>query len=141
MDIIWKVTFSISFLCTAISSQHVQIGGVLSSQDSQLLFEDVVQRLNLRADINSVGLSFNSTAIIMDSNPIRSALAICEEVIPKKVHIVIASHPPVSAQSPISVSYTCGYYGMPVIGIFARDSAFTDKVSTPQPLYNTVSRK
>ena len=126
---IWEAIFSVGLLCTTIRSQHVHIGGVLSSQDSQLLFKDAVERLNARSDTSATGLHFNSSSIVMDSNPIRSALAICEEMIPKKVHVIIASHPPASGQSPISVSYTCGYYGMPVIGIYARDSAFTDKVS------------
>lgn len=130
MELIWAITFSISFLWSAISSEHVQIAGVLSNQDNQIFFQDAVERLNRRPDVLKAGLHFNSSTIIMDTNPIRSALAVCKEVIPKKVHVVIASHPPISASSPISVSYTCGYYGMPLIGIFARDSAFTDKVSS-----------
>ena len=128
MEFSWKIVFSISCLCQLISSEHVHIGGVLSNQDSQIIFQAAVERLNRRADVSAAGLYFNSSTIIMDTNPIRSALAICKDVIPKKVHVVIASHPPVSANSPISVSYTCGYYGIPLIGIYARDSAFTDKV-------------
>ena len=129
---IWGTAFSIIFMCSVsivTATQHVHIGGVLSNQDNQKFFQDAVESLNRREDIIREGLVFNASSIIMDANPIRSALAICKEVIPKKVHVVIASHPPVNANSPISVSYTCGYYGMPLIGIFARDSAFTDKVS------------
>ena len=132
MEFSLKIILSISLLCTLILSEHIHIGGVLSNQDNQVIFQDAVERLNRRPDVNAAGLFFNSSTIIMDTNPIRSALAICKDVIPKKVHVVIASHPPVSANSPISVSYTCGYYGMPLIGIYARDSAFTDKVSWPR---------
>ena len=129
MEVCLKIIVVTSLLLPLTISEHIHIGGVLSNQDNQIIFQDAVERLNRRPDVSAAGLYFNSSSIIMDTNPIRSALAICKDVIPKKVHVVVASHPPVSANSPISVSYTCGYYGMPLIGIYARDSAFTDKVS------------
>lgn len=64
----------------------------------------------------------------MDSNPIRSALDICDKLLTQHVFTVIASHPNSTDHSPISVSYTCGYYYIPVVGISARDSAFSDVV-------------
>lgn len=73
-------------------------------------------------------LIFNSTSILMDSNPIRSALDICDKLLTQHVFTVIASHPNSTDHSPISVSYTCGYYYIPVVGISARDSAFSDVV-------------
>ena len=44
--------------------------------------------------------------------------------------------------SPASVSYTAGFYHIPVIGISSRDSAFSDKVlnSTTETKIMNVSR-
>ena len=45
-----------------------------------------------------------------------------------QVTVVIASHPPSTDMSPMAVSFTCGFYRIPVIGISARNSAFSEKV-------------
>jgi ionotropic glutamate receptor NMDA 1 len=42
---------------------------------------------------------------------------------------VVVSHPLTGDLSPAAVSYTSGFYHIPVIGISSRDSAFSDKVS------------
>ena len=57
------------------------------------------------------------------------ALDICDKLLAQHVYTVVASHPNGTDRSPISVSYTCGYYNIPVLGISARDSAFSDVVS------------
>ena len=46
-----------------------------------------------------------------------------------KVYAIIVSKPSQGDLSPASVSYTAGFYHIPVIGISSRDSAFSDKVS------------
>ncbi|KAI4460982.1 ionotropic glutamate receptor [Holotrichia oblita] len=43
------------------------------------------------------------------------------------VYAVVVSHPITGDLSPAAVSYTCGFYHIPVIGISSRDSAFSDK--------------
>ena len=47
-----------------------------------------------------------------------------------QVYAIIVSKPEKGELSPASVSYTAGFYHIPVIGITSRDSAFSDKVST-----------
>jgi len=75
------------------------------------------------------GIRLNETSILMDGNPIRAARSICDELIPKQVSVVIASHARVvSDLSTMAVSFTCGFYKIPVIGLSARESAFSDKV-------------
>lgn len=108
--------------------ENIHIGAVLSSRESQNLLKQYVEKATARSSSKALDLTFNASSILMDPNPIKSALSICDDLITKKVQVIIASHPPGSAQSPISVSYTCGYYGIPLIGIYARDSAFSDKV-------------
>ncbi|XP_050390571.1 glutamate receptor ionotropic, NMDA 1 isoform X1 [Patella vulgata] len=102
----------------------VTIGAALSSERHQDIFHQAVQGLNRHI---SPSVVFNSTSILMDANPIRSALDVCDKLLPQNIYAVIASHPNSSDQSPISVSYTCGFYRIPVIGITARDSAFSDQ--------------
>lgn len=43
------------------------------------------------------------------------------------------SHPLTGDLSPAAVSYTSGFYHIPVIGISSRDSAFSDKVILLKP--------
>lgn len=107
--------------------ENVHIGAVLSSTESQDKLQEYVNKASLQDHSKAAGLTFSASSLIMDSNPIQSALSVCDDLITKKVQVIVASHPPRTAQSPISVSYTCGYYGIPLIGIYARDSAFSDK--------------
>ena len=105
----------------------ITIGGVLSSREAQNVFENAVNELNLHNGV--INVHFNSTSIIMDPNPIQSALKLCDNVVSQGVQVMVVSHPPGGgSQPPISVSYTCGFYQIPVIGLSARDSAFSDKV-------------
>lgn len=45
----------------------------------------------------------------------------------------MVSHPLTGDLSPAAVSYTSGFYHIPVIGISSRDSAFSDKVNDCVP--------
>jgi hypothetical protein len=44
-----------------------------------------------------------------------------------QVYAVVVSHPLTGDLSPAAVSYTSGFYHIPVVGISSRDSAFSDK--------------
>ncbi|XP_052244052.1 glutamate [NMDA] receptor subunit 1-like isoform X2 [Dreissena polymorpha] len=118
---------ALMLLTSHCQSENIHIGAVLSNMEVVNHLKEFVHEANSRLDVKAAGLSFNVTAQPMDANPIRSALSVCDDIITKRVHIMIASHPFEHDVSPISVSYTCGYYGMPLIGISARDSAFSDK--------------
>ena len=120
------IVLSVAVHCKAV---NVHIGAVLSDNDKITFLKDLIEKVNKREDVKTASLTFSSTSYIMDTNPIRSAMSICDDLITQSVHVIIASHPPRKAQSPVSVSYTCGYYGIPLIGIYARDSAFSDKAS------------
>ncbi|RUS90768.1 hypothetical protein EGW08_001479, partial [Elysia chlorotica] len=102
--------------------QIITIGASLNSESMEKEFYQAVKNLNA----TSRNINFNATSIIMDGNPIRSALDICDKLLAQKVYTVVASHPNSTDRSPISVSYTCGYYNIPVVGVTARDSAFSD---------------
>lgn len=89
------------------------------------------QHLNFDSNYVSKGATYTHTVIEMDSNPIKTALSVCNSLIAKKVYAVVVSHPLTGDLSPAAVSYTSGFYHIPVIGISSRDSAFSDKVSRP----------
>jgi len=69
---------------------------------------------------------YDSTQI-MDSNPIKTAIVVCNKLIKEQVYAIIVSKPEKGELSPASVSYTAGFYHIPVLGISSRDSAFSDK--------------
>lgn len=71
----------------------------------------------------------DNVTMLMDSNPIRTALEVCKQLVSQSVYAVVVSHPLSGDLSPAAVSYTSGFYHIPVIGISSRDSAFSDKVS------------
>ena len=55
-----------------------------------------------------------------------------------QVYAIIVSKPTKGDLSPASVSYTAGFYHIPVIGISSRDSAFSDKVSPKSRFYRIL---
>lgn len=75
------------------------------------------------------GTTYYDKTIGIDKNPIRTALNVCKHLISKRVYAVIVSHDDTSGHdlSPAAVSYTSGFYQIPVIGISSRDAAFSDK--------------
>ncbi|XP_031786059.1 glutamate [NMDA] receptor subunit 1 isoform X6 [Nasonia vitripennis] len=107
---------------------YFKIGGMLSDGDSEAFFNETIDNLNFASQYVNKGVTYGHVVIAMDSNPIRTALNVCKFLIAQKVYAIIVSHPPVGELSPAAVSYTSGFYHIPVIGISSRDSAFSDKV-------------
>ncbi|XP_065173627.1 glutamate [NMDA] receptor subunit 1 [Atheta coriaria] len=103
------------------------IGGVLSSNESEFYFKETIAHLNYNTQYVNKGVTYYDTAILMDPNPIRTALNVCKYLIANRVYAVVVSHPLTGDLSPAAVSYTSGFYHIPVIGISSRDSAFSDK--------------
>ncbi|XP_059153871.1 glutamate receptor ionotropic, NMDA 1-like isoform X2 [Physella acuta] len=121
--VLWPIFLLSCLVITVYTSetQYITIGASLSSERMENEFRRAVANLNRHRHLH-----FNATTILMDSNPIRSALDICDKLLAQHVFTVVASHPNSTDHSPISVSYTCGFYNIPVVGISARDSAFSD---------------
>nr|XP_012147215.1 PREDICTED: glutamate [NMDA] receptor subunit 1 isoform X3 [Megachile rotundata] len=104
-----------------------RIGGVFSNNESIEYFRETLSTLNLNSKYVNKGVTYKHTVIEMDSNPIRTALRVCTNLIAEQVYAVVVSHPLTGDLSPAAVSYTSGFYHIPVIGISSRDSAFSDK--------------
>lgn len=121
---------TVAFLswCDGNPPEFFGIGAMLSSSEYEKIFEDAVGKINE----NSSGLlratKLNGSSYVLSRNPIRSARDVCENLVAKGVVTVIVSHPKGELSPPISVSYACSFYHIPVIGISARETIFSDKV-------------
>ncbi|KAL7295748.1 hypothetical protein TKK_0011091 [Trichogramma kaykai] len=85
--------------------------------------------LNFDSPYISAGITYRHVVLEMEPNPIRTAINVCKHLIARQVLAIIVSHSSAGELSPAAVSYTCGFYHIPVIGISSRDSAFSDKVT------------
>lgn len=121
---------TVAFLswCDGNPPEFFGVGAMLSSSEYEKIFEDAVAKINE----NSSGLlratKLNGSSYVLSRNPIRSARDVCENLVAKGVVTVIVSHPKGELSPPISVSYACSFYHIPVIGISARETIFSDKV-------------
>ncbi|KAH9524988.1 Glutamate [NMDA] receptor subunit 1 [Bulinus truncatus] len=122
--ILFAIVLTFGVAVNQASDQVITIGASLSSEKMEFEFQQAVSHLNKNSKQKHI--RFQAATILMDNNPIHSALDICDKLLSKHVFTVVASHPNSTDHSPISVSYTCGYYQIPVVGISARDSAFSD---------------
>ncbi|ODN01368.1 Glutamate [NMDA] receptor subunit 1 [Orchesella cincta] len=86
-----------------------------------------MMKLNSDTKYVQEGTRLIASPILMDPNPIRTAIDVCKHLIMKQIYAVIVSHSALGELSSAAVSYTSGFYHIPVIGISSRDSAFSDK--------------
>ncbi|KAL7018717.1 hypothetical protein ACKWTF_010879 [Chironomus riparius] len=105
------------------------IGGVLSNTESEKNFSETIATLNYVQTYVPRGTTYYDKTIRIDKNPIKTALNVCKHLISKRVYAVVVSHDDSSGHdlSPAAVSYTSGFYQIPVIGVSSRDAAFSDK--------------
>lgn len=107
------------------------IGAVVSTTQRVTTFLAAVERENMAGSERRLplGVRLNATHVLMDSNPIRAAMNVCDALIPSQPYVVIASRSEMESDlAPMAVSFTCGFYKIPVIGLSARESTFSDKV-------------
>ncbi|XP_072025944.1 glutamate receptor ionotropic, NMDA 1-like [Amphiura filiformis] len=130
-----KILVILHLLCVKYSivlasnqeTETIMIGAMLSSEKEDAELKEAIRDLNQNSLLLPRDYELNITSIVMDNNPIQSALSVCERLIPEQVYAVISSHTKELYLSSVSVSYTCGFYRIPVIGISARESIFSDK--------------
>lgn len=126
------------YLCSLPTAQpagqqtrRINIGAILSTNTYGSKFKESIAKINqehgsTRALPQEIEIS--GSYILLDDNPIKTSENICNRLITKKVSVVIVSERPSAELSPVSVSFTCGFYRIPVIGIATRNSVFSDKV-------------
>ncbi|XP_063869966.1 glutamate [NMDA] receptor subunit 1-like isoform X2 [Scylla paramamosain] len=111
----------------APDANQFNIGGILSNNKSHDHFKQTISQINDNRTYVDANTTLHEVTMLMDSNPIRTALEVCKQLVSRSVYAVIVSHPLNGDLSPAAVSYTSGFYHIPVIGISSRDSAFSDK--------------
>ncbi|XP_055516395.1 glutamate receptor ionotropic, NMDA 1a isoform X7 [Leucoraja erinacea] len=105
----------------------VNIGAVLSTKKTENTFREAVVLANRKYGAQRIQL--NATAVTHKPNAIQMALAVCEDLISSQVYAILVSHPPGPSDhlTPTPVSYTAGFYRIPVIGLTTRMSIYSDK--------------
>lgn len=98
------------------------IGAVVNPPDSTSYFAQAIEDA-----VAEHGIMLYAQTVHMNSNPIRIAQSVCEDLISSQVFAVVIGHPVSGELSPAAVSYTCGFYNVPVIGISSRHSSLSDK--------------
>ncbi|XP_031433302.1 glutamate receptor ionotropic, NMDA 1a isoform X2 [Clupea harengus] len=121
------VFFSCSCVRGGCEPKIVNIGAVLSQKRYEQVFKDAVTQANQVWGRDK----FKLTAISVTHKPnaIQMALSVCEDLISSQVYAILVSHPPQSNDhlTPTPVSYTAGFYRIPVVGLTTRMSIYSDK--------------
>ncbi|KAM3910847.1 glutamate receptor ionotropic, NMDA 1 isoform 4-T5 [Leptodactylus fuscus] len=121
------VLFLFSFAKAGCDPKIVNIGAVLSTKKHEQIFREAVNQANKRHGTWKIQL--NATSVTHRPNAIQMALSVCEDLISSQVYAILVSHPPAPTDhlTPTPVSYTAGFYRIPVIGLTTRMSIYSDK--------------
>ncbi|XP_039630718.1 glutamate receptor ionotropic, NMDA 1 isoform X6 [Polypterus senegalus] len=124
--ILLAVICSYSFARGSCDPKIVNIGAVLS-KNRENSFREAVNLANKRHGTWKIQL--NATYVSHKPNAIQMALSVCEDLISNQVYAILVSHPgaPNELMTPTPVSYTAGFYRIPVVGLMTRMSIYSDK--------------
>ncbi|XP_077416883.1 glutamate receptor ionotropic, NMDA 1b isoform X4 [Vanacampus margaritifer] len=105
----------------------LNVGAVLSQKRYEQVFRDAVAHANQAYGRDR--FKMNAIAVTHKANAIQMALSVCEDLISNQVYAILVSHPPQSNDhlTPTPVSYTAGFYRIPVVGLTTRMSIYSDK--------------
>uniref|UniRef100_A0A8C1ZBK5 Glutamate receptor n=1 Tax=Cyprinus carpio TaxID=7962 RepID=A0A8C1ZBK5_CYPCA len=120
--------FSCSCVRCGCEPKIVNIGAVLSQKRYEQVFKDAVSQANQVYGRDKFKLT--AISVTHKANAIQMALSVCEDLISSQVYAILVSHPPQSNDhlTPTPVSYTAGFYRIPVVGLTTRMSIYSDKV-------------
>lgn len=125
--LLWIATFP-----AAKTKQNKIINlGVSFSSENVLtsFFEDRLHTINKNLALSNISLNFEAVTFPLTSNPIQGALDVCENILNKQVYAVFINEDNVTNDAVSAISYTCGFFKVPVVGIGIRDAIFSDRVS------------
>ncbi|XP_016148409.1 glutamate receptor ionotropic, NMDA 1-like isoform X3 [Sinocyclocheilus grahami] len=119
--------FSCSCVRGGCEPKIVNIGAVLSQKRYEQVFKDAVTQANQVYGRDKFKLT--AISVTHKANAIQMALSVCEDLISSQVYAILVSHPPQSNDhlTPTPVSYTAGFYRIPVVGLTTRMSIYSDK--------------
>ena len=82
-----------SLYCGNAVNTTFGLGAMLSSLDNQKVFQSAVDKINANSSSLLRGAILNASSYVLNPNPIRSAMDVCEKLIANGVAVVIVSHP------------------------------------------------
>ena len=111
------------------ATQTYTIGAMLSSPHLQESFSRALAEVNADPVKYEMGTAqVNGTSAILNQDPVQATMDICNKLIPNDIYAIITTHAVNSTYPPFIVSYSAAFYNIPVIGITARETEFSDKV-------------
>ncbi|XP_045112784.1 glutamate [NMDA] receptor subunit 1-like isoform X2 [Portunus trituberculatus] len=108
-------------------SRRFNIGGVLHDNDTELHFTNALKKINFDGISVADQTTLYDVTLVHRGNPIAAALHVCQTVIAQAVFAVVVASSSYDSVTTASVSYTCGFYHIPVICTHSRDYIFSDK--------------
>ncbi|XP_050686740.1 glutamate [NMDA] receptor subunit 1-like isoform X3 [Eriocheir sinensis] len=108
-------------------SRRFNIGGVLHDNNTERHFRDALKDINFDGVSVADQTTLYDVTLVHHGNPIAAALHVCQALISRAVFAVVVASPPDGSVTTASVSYTCGFYHIPVICTHSRDYIFSDK--------------
>jgi ionotropic glutamate receptor NMDA 1 len=126
--LLWTSVFC--FSAALKQNKIIRLGAMFSSENVTVLLKDRLRIINKNLTSSNVSLRFEAVTFPMDSsNPIRAALDACENILNEHVYVVFVNQDNMTNDAVIGISYTCGFFQVPVVGIGVRDAIFSDRVS------------
>ncbi|KAG0695205.1 Glutamate [NMDA] receptor subunit 1 [Chionoecetes opilio] len=108
-------------------SRKFNIGGVLHDNATERHFTTILQDINFDGVSVADQTTLYEVTVLHHGSPIAAALHVCRRLISRAVFAVVVASPPYDSVTTASVSYTCGFYHIPIICTHSRDYIFSDK--------------
>ncbi len=115
------------FSAESEQSKVINLGAMFSSENLTVSLKDRVRIIN--KNLTSSNVSLQVITFSMNNNPIRAALDACENILNEKVYAIFVNQDNMTNDAVIGISYTSGFFDVPVVGIGVRDAIFSDRVS------------
>ncbi|XP_042227659.1 glutamate [NMDA] receptor subunit 1-like isoform X3 [Homarus americanus] len=108
-------------------SRRFFIGGVLHDNQTQDHFTRALRMINFDGVSVAEQTTLYDVTTVLHGSPITASLQLCQMLISQAVYTVVVASPPGGSVTTAAVSYTCGFYHIPVICTHSRDSSFSNK--------------
>lgn len=123
-------TILCSFLTESKGNNVIKLGAMFSSANLTMSFKNRLQTINENLTSINASLQFSSVTDLINGNPIQAALDVCEKFLNEQVLAVFVSEDNLTNDAVLGISYTCGFFEVPVVGIAVREAIFSDRVSS-----------
>ncbi|XP_071531320.1 glutamate [NMDA] receptor subunit 1-like isoform X2 [Panulirus ornatus] len=124
--LVWPLLMGAA-LGARLPSRRFNIGGVLPDNRTQEHFTKALRRINFDGESVADQTTLYEVTTTLQGSPIATARQVCKTLITQAVYAVAVASPPGGSMTTAAVSYTCGFYHIPVICTHSRDSAFSNK--------------